>query len=86
MPHKPKENSQKQQSRLQRLDEECHRITVIKLLACKATGRKDLGPSTEQAQKSIQKLKDVAMGLTSNTDGDGTIEHKGPRSSHTPDN
>ena len=51
------------------MDDECHRITVLKLLACKVNGRRELGPTPEQTQKAIQRLRDVAFGATVAADG-----------------
>ena len=80
MPHKKNQDSKNQQNKRRRLDDECHRITVLKLLACKVTGRWDLGPTPEQTQKAIQRLKDVAFGATVTEDGaaddDDTTERR----------
>ena len=62
MPHKRKPDNPKELEKKARIDIECHRITVVRLLVAKAVGREELGPTPEQAQRSIQRLRDVARG------------------------
>ena len=72
MPHKRKPDSQKELEKKARIDIECHRITVVRLLAAKAAGREESGPTPEQAQRSTQRLRDVARGAPAIDDSQAT--------------
>ena len=86
MPHKRSKQSASSQKKKQRIEDFNHVKTVEKLIAAKATGRLDLGPAAEHAEKAIQKLQNVSeSGSTSGAEltNSGGFAHG---SSHTDKN